>query len=168
MARLVLSDAERDAVTAAVAAAEARTDGEIVTIVTQRSDAYHDVALHYALIAVLAMTAIGAIAPGIFTPFDRGWEEADLARDLLALRRAHPCLTLGSIELLAAANDVIAYVREHEGERVYVALNLSGGERPLHAPDWARRVLLSTHDASAGVPDRLRADEGLVLGATRA
>ncbi|PCG14877.1 TPM domain-containing protein [Sphingomonas adhaesiva] len=85
MARLVLSDAERDAVTAAVAAAEARTDGEIVTIVTQRSDAYHDVALHYALIAVLAMTAIGAIAPGIFTPFDRGWEEADLARDLLAL-----------------------------------------------------------------------------------
>ncbi|PZU78560.1 MAG: hypothetical protein DI530_10650 [Sphingomonas sp.] len=85
MARLVLSDAERDAVTAAVAAAEARTDGEIVTIVTQRSDAYHDVALHFALIAVLAMTAIGAIAPGIFTPFDRGWEEADLARDLLAL-----------------------------------------------------------------------------------
>lgn len=85
MARLVLSDTERDAVTAAVAAAEARTDGEIVTIVTQRSDAYHDVALHYALIAVLAMTAIGAIAPGIFTPFDRGWEEADLARDMLAL-----------------------------------------------------------------------------------
>ncbi|MBY0303027.1 MULTISPECIES: TPM domain-containing protein [Sphingomonas] len=85
MARLVLSEAERDAVTAAVAAAEARTDGEIVTIVTQRSDAYHDVALHYAVIAVLAMTAIGAVAPGIFTPFDRGWEEADLGRDLLAL-----------------------------------------------------------------------------------
>lgn len=85
MARLVLTAAERDAVTAAVAAAEAGSDGEIVTIVAARSDAYHDVALHYAVLAVLAMTAIGAIWPGIFTPFDRGWEAADLSRDLLAL-----------------------------------------------------------------------------------
>ena len=71
--------------TAAVAAAEAGTDGEIVTIVTERSDAYHDVGLHYALVAVLAATAVAAIWPGMFTPFDRGWEAADLRRDLTAL-----------------------------------------------------------------------------------
>lgn len=85
MTRLVLTPQEREAIAAAVTAAEATTDGEIVTVVAERSDAYHDVALHYAVLAVLAMTAIGAIWPGIFTPFDRGWEEADLARDLLAL-----------------------------------------------------------------------------------
>ena len=56
MARLVLTAAERDAVTAAVAAAEAGSDGEIVTIVAARSDAYHDVALHYAVLALLAIT----------------------------------------------------------------------------------------------------------------
>ena len=88
-----------------------------------------------------------------------------LHRDLLALRRAHSALTLGSIELIAAADDVIAYVREHEGERLFVALNLSGGERPLHVPAWATRVLMSTLDMPAGVPDRLRADEGVVVGA---
>lgn len=68
------SDAERDAVAAAVTAAEATTDGEIVTIVAQQSDAYHDVALHYALAAVLAVTALGAIRPDWLTPLDNGWE----------------------------------------------------------------------------------------------
>ncbi|MEH3101323.1 TPM domain-containing protein [Sphingomonas adhaesiva] len=82
---MVLTAAEREAIASAVTAAEATTDGEIVTVVAERSDAYHDVALHYAVLAVLAVTAIGAIRPGIFTPFDRGWEQADLARDMLAV-----------------------------------------------------------------------------------
>lgn len=94
MARLVLSDAERAAVTAAVADAETRTDGEIVTIVTARSDDYHDVGLHYALAAVLALTAAAAIWPGAFTPFDRGWEAADLRRDLTALLFAQAAMFL--------------------------------------------------------------------------
>src|SRR3546814_2435601 len=44
-----LTEAEHARVTEAVRAAEHGTDGEIVTIVTARSDAYHDVALHYAI-----------------------------------------------------------------------------------------------------------------------
>ncbi|WP_085809219.1 TPM domain-containing protein [Sphingomonas sp. TZW2008] len=45
-------------VTAAVTAAEQATDGEIVTIVAQSSDAYHDVGLHYAVLAMLLVLAI--------------------------------------------------------------------------------------------------------------
>lgn len=72
-------------VTAAVRAAEAQTDGEIVTIVTDRSDDYHDVALHYAVLALLAVTAVAAAWPGLLAPLDRGWAEADLARELFAV-----------------------------------------------------------------------------------
>jgi putative membrane protein len=52
-------------VTAAVAAAEAQTSGEIVTIVAQRSDSYHDVALHWAVMAMLAALAVLATWPRI-------------------------------------------------------------------------------------------------------
>ncbi|KQT32981.1 hypothetical protein ASG29_12320 [Sphingomonas sp. Leaf412] len=73
MTRLVLTPAERDAVTAAVVAAEATTDGETVTIVSERSDAYHDVGLHYALVAVLAVPVAAAIWPALLLP-GNGWE----------------------------------------------------------------------------------------------
>ena len=80
---LVLSEAERDAVTAAVAAAEARSDGEIVTVVSEASDAYHDVALHYAVAAVLAVTA-AAMWPHLLAS-DGGWGGGDRGRELLVL-----------------------------------------------------------------------------------
>ena len=54
---------ERDRVTAAVTAAEAGTDGEIVTVVARRSDAYHDVALHWTLLAMLLVLALLAAFP---------------------------------------------------------------------------------------------------------
>jgi putative membrane protein len=54
-----LSEAEHDAVSAAVSAAEANTSGEIVTVVTDRSDGYTDVALVWA--AIVAFTAIAVL-----------------------------------------------------------------------------------------------------------
>lgn len=75
MARLVLTAEERERVTAAVIAAEAATDGEIVTIVTEQSDAYHDVALHYAVLAMLAVPVAMVSWPGLLSP-GRGWGEA--------------------------------------------------------------------------------------------
>lgn len=57
---MILTDPDRQNITAAVAAAEATTDGEIVTIVARQSDAYHDVALHWAFVAMLF--AAGALA----------------------------------------------------------------------------------------------------------
>ena len=44
-----LTDVDREKVSAAIAAAEAQTSGEIVAVTTPISDAYHDVALHWAL-----------------------------------------------------------------------------------------------------------------------
>lgn len=55
--------ADRERVSAAVAAAEARSNGEIVTVVAERSDAYHDVGLHYAVLAMLLVPALIAALP---------------------------------------------------------------------------------------------------------
>ena len=46
-----------------MAKAERDSDGEIVTIVARRSDAYHDVALHYAVLAMLLVPAWWAVVP---------------------------------------------------------------------------------------------------------
>lgn len=59
-----LSPEDHAKVTAAVAAAERNTDGEIVTIVARRSDAYHDVGLHWSVLAMLLVLALLAAFPG--------------------------------------------------------------------------------------------------------
>src|SRR3546814_20668826 len=54
-----VSEADHDIVTAAVAAAEAPTSGEIVTVVAGKSNDYDDVALVWAsIIAFLAMSIV--------------------------------------------------------------------------------------------------------------
>jgi putative membrane protein len=58
-----LSEADHEEVTAAVTAAEARTDGEIVTVVAGQSDAYHDVGLHWSVLAMLLVLALLAAWP---------------------------------------------------------------------------------------------------------
>jgi putative membrane protein len=57
------SEADHKLVTAAVAKAERSSDGEIVTIVAPRSDAYHDVGLHYAVLAMLLVPSVWAVLP---------------------------------------------------------------------------------------------------------
>jgi putative membrane protein len=57
------SEADHALVTEAVAEAERSSDGEIVTIVAPRSDAYHDVGLHYAVLAMLLVPTIAALIP---------------------------------------------------------------------------------------------------------
>jgi putative membrane protein len=60
-----LSQADHDLVTAAVTAAEAGTDGEIVTVVARHSVAYHDVALHWSVLGMLLVLALLAAWPGL-------------------------------------------------------------------------------------------------------
>ena len=72
-----VSAADHDLVTAAVAAAEARTSGEIVTVVAAQSNDYDDVALVWAsIIAFIAMSVI-ALFPefyrGIYDRLTGGW-----------------------------------------------------------------------------------------------
>jgi putative membrane protein len=61
MARL--TQEQQDLVTAAVTAAEARSDGEIVTIIAEKSDAYHDVGLHYAVLIMLLVPVVWGLLP---------------------------------------------------------------------------------------------------------
>jgi putative membrane protein len=58
-----LSDSDREKVASAIAAAEAGSSGEIVAVATPISDAYHDVALHWALVPLFAVLAWAAWRP---------------------------------------------------------------------------------------------------------
>jgi putative membrane protein len=58
-----LSAADREKVGKAIAAAEAKSNGEIVAVATPISDAYHDVGLHWALVPLFAVLAWAAWRP---------------------------------------------------------------------------------------------------------
>lgn len=82
-----------------------------------------------------------------------------LYRRLLALRRAHPALSIGDFALVDAPDGVLAYERSHGDTRLLVLLNLTS--RPVDIA-WRGGPLLSTLDGEPE-PGQLRADEGLVI-----
>jgi putative membrane protein len=57
------SEADHAKVSAAISAAEANSDGEIVAVATPLSDPYHDVGLHWALVPLFAVLAWAAWRP---------------------------------------------------------------------------------------------------------
>jgi putative membrane protein len=72
-----LSEADHDKVSAAIAAAELNTNGEIVAVATPISDPYHDVALHWAVAAMILVLAWAAWRPEWlqwwYDTLTRGW-----------------------------------------------------------------------------------------------
>jgi alpha-glucosidase len=92
-----------------------------------------------------------------------------LHRRLLALRRAEPALALSSYEPVETTGDLFAYVREKDGRRFLIVLNL--GHKPTtfdsESPEIRGRLVLSTHldregEETTGVLE-LRGDEGVVV-----
>jgi putative membrane protein len=85
--RLTPEDGAR--IAAAVTIAERGTDAEIVTIVADRSDSYHDVVLHWALLAMLLPIALFAWRPGwlirLRGVLDGGWTADYPLGELLAV-----------------------------------------------------------------------------------
>ena len=78
MVALRFTEEEHARVSQAIAAAEAKSDGEIVTMVSGASDSYHDVALHWAVAALIAVLAVAAAFPGYLSfwyimLFDPSW-----------------------------------------------------------------------------------------------
>ncbi len=73
-----LSEADHILVSDAVSAAERGTDGEIVTIVTDLSDKYHDAGLHWAIGATFLALALLAVFPekliALLTWMAGGWD----------------------------------------------------------------------------------------------
>ena len=85
-----------------------------------------------------------------------------LHRDLLALRRAEPALSIGSIGNIEASGHVLAYQREKGPSRLQVALNLSATDQPMPDGIEAGELLLST---LGNRPPKgwLRPDEGVTF-----
>lgn len=62
----MFNEADRVRVGQAVTAAEACSDGEIVTVVAAESDSYNDVVVHWAVLALFLAIAVIAAAPAPF------------------------------------------------------------------------------------------------------
>ena len=84
-----LSPEDRARVGAAVSVAEEQSNGEIVTIATDVSDKYHDVGLHWAIVALLAVLAGAAAWPpaleGLVKLINGGWAETGPREQLTVL-----------------------------------------------------------------------------------
>jgi putative membrane protein len=91
-----LSKEDREKVSAAITAAEAKTSGEIVAVATPISDAYHDVALHWALVPLFAVLAWAAWRPtALVWWYDflfGGWSPDPTQSQLLTLLMAFAAL----------------------------------------------------------------------------
>jgi putative membrane protein len=87
-----ISDADHARVSAAIAEAEKTSDGEIIAVTTELSDKYHDVALHWAVLVLIATIAIFAAFPEVlhfwfewFDFFFGGWWPEPSLGELLTL-----------------------------------------------------------------------------------
>jgi putative membrane protein len=133
-----LTPDEHARVSAAVAAAEARTSGEIVTIVADRSDGYMDVAFAW---AALGAFAVLALLPFMATPvldalavFHGGWNVAWAAPGIFAAAAAIGIVVFG---LLLAAQAwlplrialVPGFIRTDRAEDRAIDLFKVGAER---------------------------------------
>ena len=82
-----LTEADHAKVSAAIAAAEANSDGEIIVAATEISDAYHDVALHWAVLAMIAVLGWAAACPACLDWWMDmllgGWRPEPSIRELL-------------------------------------------------------------------------------------
>jgi|KBSSwiStaDraftv2_1062776.scaffolds.fasta_scaffold69182_3 putative membrane protein len=85
---LRLSEADHERVSAAIAEAEARSDGEIIAIAADQSDSYHDVGLHYAVLVLFLVLAFFAAWPHqleLWWTRIMGWTAEPSQRELLTL-----------------------------------------------------------------------------------
>ena len=84
-----LSEADHTKVSAAIAAAEAKTNGEILAVATPISDPYHDVGLHWALVPLFAVLAWAAWRPSAlvwwYDVLLGGWQAEPTMSQLLTL-----------------------------------------------------------------------------------
>ncbi len=90
-----------------------------------------------------------------------------LYRRLIAERRASPALRRGSYQTIASPKSVLAYVREADGERRFVALNFSSRPVRVAIPGGSGTLRLSTDPERVATPlggwIELRPDEGALV-----
>ena len=90
-----------------------------------------------------------------------------LYRALIDLRRREPSLVFGRYEGVHAPGSVLAYLRQLEQRRLFVALNFESEPATVPIPAGSGRILLSTDlDRDGPVPAdglQLRGDEGVIV-----
>lgn len=100
-----VDDAGRRLVSEAVRAAEGETSGEIVTVVTEQSDKYHDAAIQYAVLVMFLALAVYASFPHFYERLivtaTGGWDVPDTGTLLLIVMVALALKYLGTRLLLA-------------------------------------------------------------------
>jgi oligo-1,6-glucosidase/alpha-glucosidase len=87
-----------------------------------------------------------------------------LYRRLLAARRDHPALSLGSMTVHPAPGAVLAYERQHGEQRLFVALNLSSERHHVTVPERTRpgAIIVAT-GGRATFDGVIGPDEGFVV-----
>jgi putative membrane protein len=86
----MLTAGDRDRISAAVTAAETTTDGEIVTIIADRSDPYRDAALQWSVLIALLALAVLAAFPGFYlnlidNVIGGGWHDGWTPREIFTV-----------------------------------------------------------------------------------
>jgi putative membrane protein len=106
MSKPILSESDHLRVSQAVSAAERGTAGEIVTVVTGRSDGFSDVALAWAALVALLELAALAIAPDFHLAFYEGlaggWVHGWSPRQLFTLATMLGAIAFGGMMVLQA------------------------------------------------------------------
>jgi alpha-glucosidase len=90
----------------------------------------------------------------------------NLYRDLIALRRDHPGLSTGRYLSRQTSDDVFAFERTDQNDRLLVVLNFASEPRHVARPAGARVLLSTCHDRATGHAAgdlTLRAYEGVIL-----
>ena len=92
----------------------------------------------------------------------------NLYRKLVAARRQHQALSIGSFRLLHSEGDLLSYERQHRDQRVVIFLNLGGGEVEAQLPESRTgAVVVSTlgepREEKLGNSFILRPHEGLIV-----
>jgi len=89
-----------------------------------------------------------------------------LYRQLIALRRSHPCLTEGEYQPLRAQGDILSYRRSLGQTRMLIGLNIADQPRKWNCGNSGLRLMSSHLDRPSepvGSSMLLRANEGVVL-----
>jgi alpha-glucosidase len=68
-------------------------------------------------------------------------------RTLLALRRQHAALRLGSFDVEQADDSLLLVRRQHQGDALWLAFNLGAVARQVLAPKGAREAILAVQSA---------------------
>jgi alpha-glucosidase len=93
----------------------------------------------------------------------------DLYRRLIELRRRHKALQIGSYRPIVAADELLLFVREHDGEKLLMALNVGQESMSVRFANGLLRgeILLSSFgDRDTELIDgdvNLRSDEGTII-----